>query len=209
MFGNLEIEAGDVDHQTEPQEAQRFRRKNNQWKVYTLCFVAFVVIAAVISISVAFAIKWNRGDDMMLSSTTYNGNITVYYAGSLLGIMDRFIVTNFTAKYGIKVIEVAAGSGALATLLQNGANADVFISADSKISSTLTSYTVAKTQKKVIDWYTLWTRSKLGIGYNIDSEYASRFEAIANGSLPWYEAMDRNILKIGRTDPNLDPKGNS
>jgi molybdate/tungstate transport system substrate-binding protein len=103
----------------------------------------------------------------------------------------------FERKYNIHVIGVPAASGIVAAKLASGIPADVFISAS-------TSY---DTPANMISWYTYWARTPLGIAYNVNSRYADRLNAIANGSVPWYLGLDQSMMKIGRTDPNTDPKG--
>jgi molybdate/tungstate transport system substrate-binding protein len=45
------------------------------------------------------------------------------------------------------------------------------------------------------------------IGYSPQSKFAADFQAAANGTKPWYAVLQEPGLRIGRTDPALDPKG--
>ena len=84
----------------------------------------------------------------------------------------------------------------------------MFISADSKINAALLPIMLPSSSIPVIRWYTLWASTSLGIGYNSQSIYAPQFESIANGSKLWFDVLSSNSqMKIGRTDPDSDPKG--
>jgi molybdate/tungstate transport system substrate-binding protein len=45
------------------------------------------------------------------------------------------------------------------------------------------------------------------IGFDPKSKLAPAFRQVQKGKLPWYKALQQKGLRIGRTDPNLDPKG--
>jgi molybdate/tungstate transport system substrate-binding protein len=45
------------------------------------------------------------------------------------------------------------------------------------------------------------------IGYNPSSKFAADLQAASNGSKPWYQVLEEPGLRLGRTDPALDPKG--
>ncbi|HEX4042689.1 MAG TPA: extracellular solute-binding protein, partial [Xanthobacteraceae bacterium] len=53
-----------------------------------------------------------------------------------------------------------------------------------------------------VSWYITFAQSPLVIGYNPSSKFAADLK-----SKPWYEVLQEPGIKIGRTDPKLDPKG--
>ena len=53
-----------------------------------------------------------------------------------------------------------------------------------------------------MSWYITFARSPLVIGYNPSSRFAADFK-----TKPWYEVLLEPGIRIGRTDPRLDPKG--
>jgi ABC-type molybdate transport system substrate-binding protein len=53
-----------------------------------------------------------------------------------------------------------------------------------------------------VSWYITFAQSPLVIGYNPSSRFASELK-----TRPWYEVLEEPGIKIGRTDPRLDPKG--
>jgi len=175
-------------------------------RIYRLVSAVFAIAA--IGLTVALCVVYiprHRHDSS--SSPFLNGNITVYYAGSLRDILTRIVNPAFTKTYLVNVKAFGAGSGSLVTMLENGNQADVFISADQSYNLALQSKKIPNTKNSYTSWYTFWTRSRLGLGYKVGSRYSHIFEAIRNGSMLWYEALDPSQMVIGRTDPNLDAKG--
>ena len=173
-----------------------------------------VVIGIAVAITVAIVVIYpifKKGTSVSSSSSSavqYNSNITVYYASSLDDILSNVINPQFQSKYNIRVNTLSDSSGNLAKKLKTGAFADVFISADSKINAALLPIMLPSSSIPVIRWYTLWASTSLGIGYNSQSIYAPQFESIANGSKLWFDVLSSNSqMKIGRTDPDSDPKG--
>jgi molybdate/tungstate transport system substrate-binding protein len=53
-----------------------------------------------------------------------------------------------------------------------------------------------------VRWYIAFAESPLVLGYNPASRFANDLK-----SKPWYEMLADPGLKLGRTDPKLDPKG--
>ena len=75
---------------------------------------------------------------------------------------------------------------------------DVFISANPKVNADL----MGATNGGWVDWYVTFAQSPLVIGYNPSSRFAADLK-----SKPWYEVLQEPGIRIGRTDPKLDPKG--
>jgi molybdate/tungstate transport system substrate-binding protein len=53
-----------------------------------------------------------------------------------------------------------------------------------------------------VSWYVAFAQSPLVIGYRASSKFAADFK-----TKPWYQVLMEPRIKIGRTDPTLDPKG--
>lgn len=201
-FGHFEV--GDENESlTKPSHSLKFR---------LLATSSAIAVVALTAIALTFAILYFKNGNnsrTMAPSTILMSNITVYHAASLQHVMQRLINPNFTAEYAIRVKTVSGNSGALAKLLKAGAVADVFISADKKISASLfPPLHLPNSAAPVIDWYTFWATTRLGIAYNTKSPFASTFEAISNKSVNWYKVLDPSKgMRLGRTDPDSDPKG--
>lgn len=211
MSGNNEYTFGTLQFEQSEEEIVK-KEKRRQFNTRCLVIWTSITIACIILIvivlSVLFSVNNNRGTSKITpSSRVLDGNLTVFYAASLQDVMTRLINPEFTFLYNTGVITRSGPSGALATALKTGIAADVFISADSAISASLLPILLPSSKTTILNWYTLWADTELGIGYNVNSKFKDTFEAIANGSLPWYVGLDQTTMKIGRTDPDLDPKG--
>jgi molybdate/tungstate transport system substrate-binding protein len=197
-FGALEVDSST--------DAKLKQRKRNRLKLFYFAILFIVAIILIISLSLVYTIGQNSNNESSLPNTI-TGNITVFYAASLQNLMSSVINPDFTISYDVAVVGISAASGALSTRLKGGAQADVFISADSAIDDDLLKYYVSGSSKPVLSWYTFWASTRIGLAYSTKSTFVSTFEAIAKGSIPWYLGLDKDLMKIGRTDPNLDPKG--
>jgi molybdate/tungstate transport system substrate-binding protein len=51
-------------------------------------------------------------------------------------------------------------------------------------------------------WYITFAQSPLVIGYNASSKFAAEFK-----TRPWYQVLQEPGIRIGRTAPQFDPKG--
>lgn len=198
-FGQVEIEG--VERRDEI-------RLNVKHVLIVIGAVTALVVALAVAVGVAYTVYAKKSMPLNpIVSRNFDSNVTVYYAASLNDIMTRVINPEFQTNYNIRVKTVSDASGNLAKFLKAGNVADVFISADSKISASLLPVLLPGKNVPVISWYTLWASTSLGIGYNKQSQFAPIFESIANGSIPWYKGLNPDTMKIGRTDPDLDPKG--
>jgi molybdate/tungstate transport system substrate-binding protein len=65
-------------------------------------------------------------------------------------------------------------------------------------------------EPKFTNWYVQYAGTSMVVAYNPKSKYASQFKAIADGSKPLqdlFTLLETPGLKLGRTDPNIDPQG--
>jgi molybdate/tungstate transport system substrate-binding protein len=132
------------------------------------------------------------------------GNVSVLYAGSLVNIMEHQISPAFDKATGYTFQGEGKGSTALAAEISGHLRTpDIFISADPKVNATL----MGTANGNYVSWYLSLARTELVIGYNPKSRFAADFQAAANGSKPWYQVLEQPGVRLGRTDPELDPKG--
>ena len=132
-------------------------------------------------------------------ATRAAGTVNVLYAGSLVNLMEHGIGPGFEQATGESFRGFAAGSGALANQIKgNLRQGDVFISANPNVDTTL----MGPTNGSWVSWYISFAESPLMIGYNSSSRFAADFK-----TKPWYEVLTEPGIRIGRTDPKLDPKG--
>jgi molybdate/tungstate transport system substrate-binding protein len=124
--------------------------------------------------------------------------VTVLYAGSLVTPMEGPIKSALRDR-GIDFQGQPGGSKELANLIAAGVRSpDVFISVNPKI--------VAGLGDRVLS-ATTFAATSLGIAWGPTSKYAQLFESVASGTTMLQRALETPGLKIGRTDPKLDPKG--
>jgi molybdate/tungstate transport system substrate-binding protein len=127
------------------------------------------------------------------------GMVNVLYAGSLVTLMERGIGPGFDKAAGADFRGYAGGSNKLANEIKGKlVRGDVFISANPKVNADL----MGAANGGWIDWYVTFAQSPLVIGYNPSSRFAADLR-----SKPWYTVLQEPGIRIGRTDPALDPKG--
>ena len=127
------------------------------------------------------------------------GTVAVLYAGSLVNLMERSIGPAFDKASGDRFQGYAGGSKLLANQVKGKLRrADVFISAVPRVNASL----MGPANGNWVSWYVSFAESPLVIGYNPASRFAADFR-----SKPWYQVLLEPGIRIGRTDPKLDPKG--
>jgi len=126
------------------------------------------------------------------------GVVSVLYAGSLVTQMEG-PVKDALRSQGIDFQGQPGGSKALAHFIDSGIKSpDVFISVNPSLVTGLGAKVASATT---------FAGTSLGIGWSDKSKAASLFNGVAAGKTSITEALSMPGLKIGRTDPNLDPKG--
>ena len=126
-------------------------------------------------------------------------DVNVLYAGSLVTLMEQAVGPAFDQASGDRFRGYAGGSKLLANeIAARLRRADVFISAAPAINARL----MGRRKGRWIGAYLTFARSPLVIGYNPQSRFAPLWR-----SRPWYQVLQEPGLRLGRTDPKLDPKG--
>ena len=136
---------------------------------------------------------------MASAQTPGAGTVNVLYAGSLVNLMERGVGPAFDKAEGGVMRGYAGGSNKLANEIKGKlVPGDVFISANPKVNDDL----MGASNGGWVDWYVTFAQSPLVIGYNPSSRFAADLK-----SKPWYEVLQEPGIRLGRTDPKLDPKG--
>lgn len=126
-------------------------------------------------------------------------DVAVLYAGSLVNLMERAVGPEFDRASGDHFRGYAGGSKLLANEITGRLRrADVFLSASPSVDARL----MGARHGRWVRWYLTFARSPLVIGYDPHSRFARLWH-----SQPWYEVLQQPGMRIGRTDPKLDPKG--
>lgn len=130
--------------------------------------------------------------------------ISVLYAGSLVNLMEKQVGPAFSQATDYPYEGEGKGSTALANEIKGRLRTpDIFISASAAVDEGL----MGADNGSYVSWYAPFIRTSLVIGYNDRSKFATDLQAAANGSKPWYQVLEEPGLRLGRTDPALDPKG--
>ncbi|HEY2023665.1 extracellular solute-binding protein [Paraburkholderia sp.] len=125
--------------------------------------------------------------------------VNVLYAGSLVNLMERSIGPSFEKETGLHFRGYAAGSNKIANEIKGKLRrGDVFISASPKVNTSL----MGAANGDHVTWYVNFAESPLTIGYNPQSRFAKDFK-----TKRWDEVLQEPGIRVGRTDPKLDPKG--
>lgn len=133
------------------------------------------------------------------SSGRGHGNVAVLYAGSLVNLMNKDIGPAFHSSTGYTLSGFPGGSTELVQdILGKVRQGDVFVSASPAADAGL----MGAVNGNWVSWFATFAKAPLVLGYNPNSRFASQLE-----TKPWYQVITEPGLRVGRTDPKLDPKG--
>lgn len=127
--------------------------------------------------------------------------IRVAYAGSMGAVMDGALGPTFAKDQHAGYQGIGRGSYALARLLAGKAlRADVFVG--------ITPGPLRVLQKAGLIQHAVPVAStRMVVIYSPRSRFAADFAAVAKGDKTWYEVLEEPGLRLGRTDPAVDPQG--
>jgi molybdate/tungstate transport system substrate-binding protein len=138
------------------------------------------------------------------ASAKPTGTVNVAYASSLQYLNEKVVSPAFTAAQGYEFSGRGAASGDLETDIAGGEiSPNVFESVGGdNITPLFPKYT---------KWYVQYAGTSIVVAYNPKSKYAADFKAYADGSKNicglFSSTLQTSGLKLGRTDPNVDPQG--
>jgi molybdate/tungstate transport system substrate-binding protein len=148
-----------------------------------------LLLSAIVSTGLLFA-GGARADE---------STVNVLYAGSLVNLMERSVGPAFEKATGLHFSGYAAGSNKIANEIKGKLRrGDVFISASPKVNASL----MGAANGDHVTWYVNFAESPLMIGYDPRSRFAADFD-----KKRWDQVLQEPGIRIGRTDPKLDPKG--
>ncbi|MGH2915466.1 MAG: substrate-binding domain-containing protein [Solirubrobacteraceae bacterium] len=128
-----------------------------------------------------------------------HGNVDLLYAASLEDLVNRLVAPAFHRATGYTLRGYPAGSKDLANEIKGGIRrGDVFISASPKVNAKLE----GAANGGWVSWYAPFASTSLVLGYNPHSSFAAQLR-----TRPWYAVIAKPGLRLGFTDPKLDPKG--
>jgi molybdate/tungstate transport system substrate-binding protein len=129
--------------------------------------------------------------------------VNVAAASSLSYLSEKVISPSFTKAEGYKYTGTYNASGDLESDIASGEiTPNVFESVGGD--------NIMPLEPKFTKWYVQYAGNSMVLAYNPNSKYASQFKAFADGSKPLsglFTLLETPGLKLGRTDPNIDPQG--
>jgi len=133
---------------------------------------------------------------VMVLVPTSAQSVSVAYAASLTAVMEGPVAHGLQKQTGIRFAGEAKGSRALASLIRAGLrNPDVFISAEPSLLDGLAPS------------YTIFGSARMVVAYSTRSSHAQLFARASRGKIAILDALTAPGVRVGRTDPRLDPKG--
>ena len=133
------------------------------------------------------------------------GTVSVLYAGSLGAVMEKGLAPAAERTTGYGIQGEGHGSVAAARMIRDRLRTpDVFLSADPAVNVAIL---MGPQNRNIVEWYLTFAAAEMVLGYNPKSRFKDDFEQAREGKLLWYEVLAKPGVKLGRTDPNLDPKG--
>lgn len=141
----------------------------------------------------------------VLVAALLNAPVHVLYAGSLTTVMETQLAPALRGRTGLRFEGESKGSKALAHLIEAGLRTpDVFLSADPALIAGLNG---GSGNGDVISGYAAFGSSPLVIAYAPNAPNAARFARTASTGRAIARLLRTPGVRVGRTDPRLDPKG--
>lgn len=164
-------------------------------------FVAIFAITIIsLTVCTVFTFSIKESSAIVVSS---KNDILVLYAGSLANIFENHLKPIFENLTNYNLKGEGRGSIQLSNLITDGfRRPDIFISAD-----TIPIKTLMNNDPQLADWLVKFASAEIVIAYNLQSSFASDFLKAKNGTMEWYNILEKVGFKFGRSDPKLDPKG--
>lgn len=126
--------------------------------------------------------------------------VELLYAASLTAFVEDHLVPGARATTGLRVVAEPEGSVAGANRIRDAVRRpDLYVTADPGTVELLGPFDPG--------WSIVFARGELVIGYAPSSRFAAVLDSARDGSVPWRTPLARPGFRLGRTDPDLDPKG--
>jgi molybdate/tungstate transport system substrate-binding protein len=118
--------------------------------------------------------------------------------------MEKDIGPAFTHSTGYQYLGEAKGSLLSANMIKEKLRSpDVFISADPKVNQLL----MGAENGNLVRWYSTIFGNAMVLGYNPNSRFAADLKQVDASEVQLYEILQRKGFRLGRGDPELEPKG--
>src|ERR1035438_6134582 len=162
-----------------------------------------LLVLACIGLAAAGCSSSSNSPSSSASSSAPKGSVSVAYASSLEYLNEKVAGPAFTKAEGYKYSGTGAASGTLSSeIAAKEITPNVFESVGGD--------NITPLEPKFTSWYIPYAGTSMVVAYNPNSKYASQFKAFADGTKPLsglFTLLETPGLKLGRTDPNIDPQG--
>lgn len=159
-----------------------------------------VALLGVLALALSACGSSGSGSTASTASSSHGGVVAVIYAGSLAKLMEDDIGPAFQKSAGYSFQGFGGGSGEDAEQIKGKVRqVDVFVSASAEADKELQ----GSANGDWVSWYSTFATTPLVLGYDPKSKFG---QELAHGK-PWYEVITQPGIRVGRTDPKLDPKG--
>ncbi len=159
------------------------------------------IFASVFTLATTIAFGASAAENSQLRGS---GPVHVMYAGSLTRFFEKKLGPAFEAATGFTFQGEGKGSVAIANLIKGKAKTpDVFISADPTVDASLQ----GESNGNYVSWWAPFARTEMVIGWSPKSKFRKDFEEAQAGKRAWESVLEQPGIRLGRTDPELDPKG--
>jgi molybdate/tungstate transport system substrate-binding protein len=139
-----------------------------------------------------------------LRASAAERQIYVLYAGSLGNLMEKDIGPAISRATGYEYFGEAKGSLLSANMIKEKLRSpDVFISADPRVNHLL----MGAENGNLVRWYATLFGNEIVLGYNPNSRFAAELKQVGTNELQLYEILQQKGFRLGRGDPELEPKG--
>jgi molybdate/tungstate transport system substrate-binding protein len=175
----------------------------NKRNIHSKTIILSTILLPIIFFVLLFS--FNVKESNATTTTMIDKDVSVLYAGSLINIFENEIKSAFQNLTDYNFIGEGKGSVQISNMILDGfRKPDVFVSADTTPIERLMNNSLPLT-----NWLVKFASAELVIAYNPHSPFASDLMKASKDYeiLPWYQVLEKEGLKFGRTDPELDPKG--
>ena len=165
-------------------------------------FGALLAMSLIALVAAACGSSAPSGGSGSPGSSASPDSVSVAYAASLAYLNEKIVGPAFQKAEGLKYVGRAGPSDGLSKEIASGEiTPDVFESVGGDPIKAL--------MPKFTSWYVAFATTSIVVAYNPKSKYAPQFQAIKDGKKPikdLFPLLETPGLKLGRTDPNLDPQ---
>jgi molybdate/tungstate transport system substrate-binding protein len=169
-------------------------------------FILFAVLIFAIVLSVPINVMVTASNAQQTQQN--KGKVFVMYAASLIKTFEESLGPSFEKRTGYTYVGEGRGSVQIANMIIDGQRKpDVFVSAGTIPIMKLLNKNAGSDQQPSAQWLVKFASAEMVIAYSTNSHFHLDLDKAKKGLIPWYQVLSEPGFKLGRTDPELDPKG--